>query len=164
VGVKTLADRRARLVNLKPRSTTIRALRRLRRPAEPTSRVRGVETTTYRVRAKLLAAKVEQDSDVHLVIADPATGGTMIAEFPAPACIGASAPRVARRMMARARASFVRACGRANSGFFVTLSGAATVAGVGFFDFDHGQRGVAPNAVELHPVLAFSSRSCSQAP
>src|SRR5438093_627979 len=76
--VKTLADRRAGLVNLKPRTTTIRALRRLRRPAEPTSRSRGVETRTYRVRARLVAAKLEDDSDVHLVIADPATGGTMI--------------------------------------------------------------------------------------
>src|SRR5438477_301479 len=65
--VKTLADRRARLVNLKPR-TTIRALRRLRRPAEPTGRVRGVETKTYRVRARVLAAKIEEDSDIHLVI------------------------------------------------------------------------------------------------
>ena len=66
--------------------------------------------------------------------------------------------------MARARASFVPACGRPSTGFFVTLSGTATISGVGFFDFDHGQRGVAPNAIELHPVLAFSSTSCSQVP
>jgi hypothetical protein len=25
-----------------------------------------------------------------------------------------------------------------------------------FFDFDHGQTGVAPNAIALHPVLAFN--------
>lgn len=31
----------------------------------------------------------------------------------------------------------------------------ARVTGVAFFDFDHGQTGVAPNAIELHPVLAF---------
>jgi hypothetical protein len=31
----------------------------------------------------------------------------------------------------------------------------ARVVGVLFFDYDHGQIGVAPNAVELHPVLAF---------
>src|SRR2546425_742720 len=79
--VKTLADRRARLVDFKPRTTTLRALRRLRRPTEPTGRIRGVETTTYRVRARVLAAKIEEDSDIHLVIADPATGGTMIGEF-----------------------------------------------------------------------------------
>jgi hypothetical protein len=26
---------------------------------------------------------------------------------------------------------------------------------VAFFDFFHGQTGVAPNAIELHPVLRF---------
>ena len=26
---------------------------------------------------------------------------------------------------------------------------------LGFFDFEHGQTGVAPNAIELHPVLRF---------
>jgi hypothetical protein len=29
------------------------------------------------------------------------------------------------------------------------------ISGVGFFDFEHGQNGVAPNAIELHPVLAI---------
>jgi hypothetical protein len=29
------------------------------------------------------------------------------------------------------------------------------VIGVAFFDFKHGQTGVAPNAIELHPLLAF---------
>jgi hypothetical protein len=27
--------------------------------------------------------------------------------------------------------------------------------GVAFFDFMHGQTGVAPNAIELHPILTF---------
>jgi hypothetical protein len=30
------------------------------------------------------------------------------------------------------------------------------VTGIGFFDFIHGQTGVAPNGVELHPVLSIS--------
>ena len=29
------------------------------------------------------------------------------------------------------------------------------VTGVGYFDFKHGQSGVAPNAIELHPILGF---------
>jgi len=37
------------------------------------------------------------------------------------------------------------------------------VTGVGFFDFWHGQRGVAPNAIELHPVLGFHATSCREA-
>ena len=27
------------------------------------------------------------------------------------------------------------------------------ITGVGFFDYIHGQRGVAPHGIELHPVL-----------
>ncbi|HEV8463144.1 MAG TPA: hypothetical protein VGQ38_20825 [Gaiellaceae bacterium] len=37
----------------------------------------------------------------------------------------------------------------------VRLCARAAVTGVAFFDFDHGQTGVAPKAIELHPVLAF---------
>jgi len=37
----------------------------------------------------------------------------------------------------------------------VQLCAKARVTGVAFFDFKHGQTGVAPNAIELHPVLAF---------
>jgi hypothetical protein len=32
----------------------------------------------------------------------------------------------------------------------------ACVTGVAFFDFLHGQTGVAPNGIELHPVLGFA--------
>jgi len=31
----------------------------------------------------------------------------------------------------------------------------ARVTGVAFFDFDHGPTGVAPNAIELHPIFGF---------
>ncbi len=93
--VKTLTDPRARLVRLKPRPATVRALRRLRPPADvansprihgvetTTYRIHGVETTTYRVRAALIGTKHEDDGDFHLVIADPRNlNQTMIVEFP----------------------------------------------------------------------------------
>jgi hypothetical protein len=35
----------------------------------------------------------------------------------------------------------------------------ARVSGVAFFDFLHGQTGVAPNGIELHPVLGFACLS-----
>jgi hypothetical protein len=31
----------------------------------------------------------------------------------------------------------------------------ARVVGVAFFDTKHGQTGVAPNGIELHPILSF---------
>jgi hypothetical protein len=37
----------------------------------------------------------------------------------------------------------------------VQVCAKARVTGVAFFDFNHGQTGVAPNAIELHPILAF---------
>jgi len=65
----------------------------------------------------------------------------MIAEAPDPACALAATP-LRRKQIAKARAA-VRLCAR------------AVVISVAFFDFQHGQTGVAPNAIELHPILAF---------
>src|SRR5258706_142329 len=39
---------------------------------------------------------------------------------------------------------------------FKTANVAVRVTGVGFWDDNHGQRGVAPNAIELHPVLGLT--------
>ena len=41
----------------------------------------------------------------------------------------------------------------------VRLCSEARVVGVQFWDFKHGQTGVAPNAIELHPILGFSCLS-----
>jgi hypothetical protein len=83
----------------------------------------------------------------------------MIVEFPATNCtVGASKRH--RTQMRAARAALVAACGQPSGASFDALHGTATISGVGFFDFDHGQDGVAPNAIELHPVLSFHARSC----
>jgi hypothetical protein len=154
--VKTLTDSMASQVKLVPRATTVRALRRIPRPSSPpqNGRVPPVETTTYRVRARLIESKFEDDQDFHLVIADLLTGGTMIVEFPAFNCIRNANAGLRRRMQA-ARLAFIRACGTPSASDFSQLRGTATITGVGFFDYDHGQSGVAPNAIELHPVLGF---------
>src|SRR5262249_8568325 len=39
----------------------------------------------------------------------------------------------------------------------------ASVTGVAFFDFRHGQTGVAPNGIELHPILSFRCLGASTA-
>jgi hypothetical protein len=38
------------------------------------------------------------------------------------------------------------------------------IAGMGFFDFKHGQSGVAPNAIEPHPVLRLGTGAGSSPP
>jgi hypothetical protein len=156
--VKTLTDKRAGLVNTSSQPTTIAAMRRLRAPAKLTVRTLGVETTTYRLHAKLVGIQLMPDGDTYLVIADPRTGGAMIAEFPMGWCANSASP-AARQSMARASASLIRAC-RPTSGTYAQLSGTATLSGVSFFDKREGQRGIAPNGIELHPVLSFSSSNC----
>ena len=36
------------------------------------------------------------------------------------------------------------------------VGASAAIVGVGFFDSDHGQTGVAPNAIEIHPILSIT--------
>jgi hypothetical protein len=160
--VKTLSDKREGLVDFKPKNSSVSRLRKKPSPGvgSNTPRIKGVETTTYRVTAQLVEMKLEDDHDIHLVIASPGSGlATMIAEFPDTTCPGAkSSPKKAK--MARARAALITACGQPSASDFTQLSGSATVTGVGFFDIPHGQSGVAPNAIELHPVLRLSNVSC----
>jgi hypothetical protein len=153
-GVKTLTDPRAGQVDLTPRQGLVDALRALPAPA-PLSAALGrtaAEQVTYTVRAKFLFVKEEADSDFHVVIADPRDGATMIAEIPDPAC--AQGSRV-QAQIARARAAFIRRFGMPSTTHFAQIPGGplATVTGVLFFDEIHGQKGVAPNGVELHPVI-----------
>jgi len=91
------------------------------------------------VTAWVVLIRPEADSDFHLVL--QAGGYHMIAESPSPSC-DAHAAQLYRGEMTQARGS-IRLCARAR------------VTGVAFFDFDHGQTGVAPNAIELHPILSF---------
>jgi hypothetical protein len=161
--VKTLSDAREKLVNYKPHDSSIGRLGKKPHPhvGPNTKRIEGVETTNYRVAARLVEMKLEDDRDVHLVVSVPsAPSKTMIVEFPDTTCNGASSsPKKAK--MRSARSALIAACGQPSSSRFTDLSGRATVTGVGFFDIPHGQTGIAPNAIELHPVLKFSPSSCS---
>jgi len=164
--VKTLSDSDASSVNFTPVGTTVPHLRALAAPAElpQSSRISPTELAVYSLTVKVVEFKLEDDRDIHLVIADPSDASlTMIVEFPdASTCAGAvSSARAAE--MRGARDSFTATFGQPSSSHFTMISGTATLTGVGFFDFKHGQTGVAPNAIELHPVLSFSASSASGA-
>jgi hypothetical protein len=161
--VKTLSDAAAAKIDLaKLKPTTVEGLRHLKVPKnlEATSARRaGAEKTVYTVQGLLMSMKREEDSDIHLVIADPRLGGSMIVELPSDACDVAAVP-AARLMMTQARVDLAAACGGEPGASPVTLTGSATITGIGFFDLIHGQAGVGPNGIELHPVLSFASANC----
>jgi hypothetical protein len=153
---KTLADPGSAQIKLRARAGTVAKL-----AGFPVHiglggiRGLGVERRVYRLKVRVLSVKQEDDLDFHVVIADPVGDQTMIVEFANPSCALGTLPTV-RKRMARARSAFVTACGLPGSSRFQKLHGTATVTGAGFFDRLHHQSGVAPNGIELHPVLTFS--------
>lgn len=100
------------------------------------------------------------DQDIHLVLRDEQLGHTLIVEFPDVRCQPA-ARSAKKAAMREAREALLAACGRIPTAF-VGLRGTATVTGVGFFDKIHGQKGRAPNGIELHPALSFTRASCKR--
>jgi len=149
--VKTGTDPDAGLINLS--STTPTSITNLTALPAPTpipanNRVQPTETTVFSVTATLTVYKREDDSDYHLVLSD-GNGHTMITEVADPQCVGAGSPLLPG--IRNARSEFDAHLQPTTS--FKTADIAVTVTGVGFFDFKHGQTGVAPNAIELHPLL-----------
>lgn len=148
--VKTGTDADAGKISLgSTTSTSISFLRSLSAPATLPSnnRIQPTETTVYQLRVTLVEYKLESDSDYHLVLSDGG-GNTMIAEIPDPACVGSGSPLAAG--ITNARHEFDAKFTPDTS--FQTANIPVTVTGVGFFDFLHGQTGVAPNGIELHAV------------
>jgi len=158
--VKTLSDGDAAKVNFSPIPSTVTHLRALPAPSSlpAASRIAPTELTTFTVTAAVVEFKLEDDRDIHLVIADPNdSSATMIVEFPDAADCSGAVTSAHRSEMESARQSMIAAFGQPSSSHFTRISGTATISGVGFFDFKHGQSGVAPNAIELHPALSFTT-------
>lgn len=149
--VKAGTDADAGQVSLSPVQTTIAQMVSLHAPSSPpnANRVAPTELTDFTINATLTGFKLEADNDYHLVVSDGTR--TMIAEIPNPGCVGSGSPF--RPQISQARAKFdshyVAAAG------FQSVSVTVTVTGIGFFDRIHGQTGVAPNGIELHPVLSI---------
>jgi hypothetical protein len=160
--VKTGTDPDAGKVNLNSSSnTTITSMRAIPAPSPIPSnnRVAPTETTVWVINATLTQYKLENDSDYHLVIQD-AAGNTMITEIPSPTCVGAGSPFLSG--IQNARAEFNARFTATTS--FQTANIPVQVVGVGMFDFLHGQTGVAPNGIELHPVLDIIFNPGTQTP
>jgi hypothetical protein len=126
-------------------------------------RIAPTETQQFTVQALLIGWKEESgptgDRDFHLVLADPADHAkTMIAEIPSPTCASACASAKVAAFGA-ARQVLITELGPAPATTSVTLLNPprrVEVTGVGFFDFDHKQDGLARNCIELHPVLQIT--------
>lgn len=149
--VKTGTDADVGLINLQSTTqTTISSLVTLPAPSNlpASNRIKPTETTVFQLHDTLTEYKLENDSDYHLILRDGA-GNTMIVEIPDPTCVGSSSPLLSG--IQNARSEFDARYTVTSS--FQSTNVPVTVTGVGFFDFLHGQTGVAPNGIELHAIL-----------
>ncbi len=148
--VKTGTDADAGLVNTgSVTQTTIATMRGYTKPSSlpANNRIPPQELTVYSIDATLTEYKLETDSDYHLVIQD-GSGNTMITEIADPACATGSTFAAG---IQNARNEFNARYNPTSTFKFANIP--VRVEGIGFFDFLHGQTGVAPNGIELHPVL-----------
>jgi hypothetical protein len=139
-------------VSLVPVPTTIDALLALphQERTDEIRRFAPVELTTYELRdVTLKSFQRAPDGDVHMVLADE-HGHTMIAEAAPPFCTDDDSPWKAR--ITAVRKVVDDEIPMAMMGWHKRT---VSLAGPAYFDTIHGQFGVAPNGIEIHPLLAF---------
>ena len=157
--VKTLTDRDRQRVSVEPVATTVESLATIPRPAQRPydRRVGPTETTIFCVEGmiyddggKLEAVRPQADGDIHVVVSGLEDSRvTVIAEIPDPRCNLVCSSGFAH-LYATARERL-----EARLRVWTRDTLRIRIAGVGFFDRNHGQYGAAPNFIELHPVLAI---------
>ena len=161
--VKVGTDQDASLIDTsKIHHTTIQHLVELPRPKRlpEAARVNATEKTVWEIKGEIIKFKPEADGDFHVVIVDP-QGRTMIIELPDSDCLHGSP---FNKLADAARKHFDERFPPTKSKRMRSLKKGvkATILGIGFFDKIHGQTGVAPNGMELHPVLkiCFEGEDC----
>jgi len=137
------------------------------------------ETTIWKLTVTITEGKLEQDGDYHLVLKGK-SGKTMIGEIPNPDPAYVKNPQwLAQIKQARQALDqklghpmtavdfkpeemgvptadrFAKGPAKDETAAMTNINLQATITGVGFFDSSHGQTGVAPNAIELHPIFSI---------
>lgn len=168
--IKTLGDAYVNTINWTPQSVSVDTLRAAAVPSgydqyNDTTRYAPWETKAVTVRATLVGWKTETDHDYHIVISDLThPSDTMIVEPPDPTCSSACDGGFSNYFQT-ARSKLTTCFGQPPSSFKNFAAGIVVdITGVPEFDAIHGQTGVAPNGIEIHPVLSVkfvSGTSCT---
>ncbi|MBS1903224.1 MAG: hypothetical protein JSS75_05940 [Bacteroidetes bacterium] len=111
------------------------------------------ESQLYKITCTLVELGKEDDNDYHLVIKDPKTGKTMIAEIPDPDCKELSNTKLAPKYR-QAREVLKKVYGE--PGAIVKVKPMKiTIWGIGFWEkMNHGT-GHSTNGREIHPVVGI---------
>lgn len=155
--IKTLSDPQSSSVNYSPQATTVAQLNDITPPSDLNeltgARSAPTESQTYTVDGWLVGWRLEADLDIHLALEDHDGVHTMIAEVPSTKCQGACTSSH-RDQFERVSQQLTQCLGTISPAIARPIAATVVeVTGVGFFDINHGQYGVAQNGIELHPVL-----------
>jgi hypothetical protein len=160
--VKTGSDEAARKIETTPEAlekvevVTVKEMTEWARPKLKSDNVQErqepYETKLVTVVAELTDYRLSKDDqDLHLVLKEPdqPEGLTIIGEIPDPSVVIKENPW--REFFISTRAKFYEVFKPRSS--WKTANRKVKVTGVPFFDLAHGQRGVAKNGIEIHPIL-----------
>lgn len=147
--IKTLTDTTSKRIDFNIINTNIQYLRSLSLPEKITQNTprQQFEQKCFKIRAKVLEFKKQEDSDCHLIVCDPNDiNQIMIVEIILPK----HGNNLYYNQFKKVRDELnYRIKSRSLRGKVFEISGIA------FFDILHNQKGKAPNGIELHPVLEF---------
>lgn len=113
------------------------------------------EVTNYSIDCYIIGFKKEDDKDIHIIIEDINTDETMVIEIVSPDC--KDVQNTSRKeQMKNLLIWFNNNIGTPRTTFtFLNKHKLVTITGIGFWDNLHGQKGMAENGREIHPVLSI---------
>jgi hypothetical protein len=171
--IKTLTDSEAAAVgSAAPENTTVTDLLGKTGPAKLTNTRAPLEKERFHLTALIIGWKIEAttsdeivgkttamstsvpDHDFHIVIADPNnTKNQMIMEVPDPDCQAVCSSTFLKQI-SQVRSEVSSKLGTPTSSVVALAKPwLVEITGPAFFDFVHGQVGLARNCIEIHPVM-----------
>ena len=153
--VKTLSDKDTLKIDFKKIiKSTVHEQVLLNHPLHKTDRLNS-ESEVYSIDCFIVGFKEENDKDIHVIIEDIETDETMVIEIPSYECL--EVQKTSRyQLFKELHEWFYKNIGHPSSKFvFLQKHIPVTITGVGYFDFLHGQKGMAENGREIHPVLSI---------
>jgi hypothetical protein len=122
-------------------------------PGKLKSRV-GSERTAYSITCYIIGYKKEKDKDIHIIVKDSFTNDTMVIEITSPVCPAVQATSRYKQFK-EVYAWFESNIGEPHGSFtYLPQPKLVCITGIGFWDHVHGQKGMAANGREIHPVLS----------
>lgn len=145
--VQRALDAAARQISPVAKASTVAALMAAPRPDLDQGRAGPIETTIWKVRARVVESQLHDDGDIYLVI--ESGGKRCVAELPDPAkCVGSPFHDEIARLRKRLEAELEP------TGQPKKIGREADLTGIGFF----GPHGRANNGVRLMPLLELDWR------